>query len=347
MNNGFEIQTASSVDEVGVEAWDALSAGQPFQSANWYRFGERVMQDCQATYIILAWQGQPVARATFWLVRNEPLPVSPFLRSLLMPLLRRWPLFICRSPLSNSSGLVLPAAPMREEAIRAIAEAAQVEAKRRHCSYLLFDYLYEEETRPGWPARFRTMAVPGPGTKLALGAGGFNGYLQSNKKFRIHQHYRRSSQEAADLGIQVRRQTGFDGSPQALELIHNVERRHDATPNPWATGMLEHMGMVKSTWLTASIGERLVGCMLLLMDNGFQIACLPGLTEDVPFAYFMLLYEAIQDAFEKSLICLRWGSGAYEVKRRLGFELEKNNFTLVLGSNPVFHSIASLMAGRV
>jgi len=33
----------------------------------------------------------------------------------------------------------------------------------------------------------------------------------------------------------------------------------------------------------------------------------------------MLLHEAIQDAFERKLTCLQWGSGVYETKRRLGF----------------------------
>jgi hypothetical protein len=344
LTNHFKILTASSVDEVGADAWDALSAGRPFQSARWYRFGERVMEDCSPIYIILSLDNQPVARGTFWLVRTEPLPVAPFLRSLLAPILQRWPLLICRSPLSNSSGLILPEEPLRESALQIISDTAAKELRRLKGSFLLFDYLETGQTKwAGWPAGFRPMEISGPGTRLALEQGGFDNYLKSHKKFRIHQHFRRSSQEAADLGIQVTRQTFFCPSAGALELIHNVERRHDSMPNPWAAGMLAHMQMVESSWLTATIRDRLVGCMLLLMDNGVQIAALPGLTEDVPFAYFMLLYEAIQDAFEKNLTCLRWGSGAYETKRRLGFELEKNNFTVVFGLNPLFRSIASLM----
>jgi len=100
--------------------------------------------------------------------------------------------------------------------------------------------------------------------------------------------------------------------------------------------------MVDGTWLTASIRDRLVGCMLLLADNGAQIAALPGLTEDVPFAYFMLLYEAIQDAFEKNLTCLHWGSGAYETKRRLGFEMEYNNNVTFKGNGFIPGLIARL-----
>jgi hypothetical protein len=345
MTDKFEILIASSVDEVGVDAWDALSAGRSFHSARWYRFGERVMAGCQPVYIVLSLDHQPVARGTFWLVRAEPLPVSPVIRSLLAPTFRRWPLLICRSPLSNTSGLILPEASWRENALRVIAETAFKELRRLGGSFLLFDYLDPDQVKwAGWPTRSRPMVIAGPGTRLTLGPGGFKAYLGSNKKFRINQHFRRSSQAAVDLGIQVRRQATFDGSASALELIRNVERRHESTPNPWAAGMLAQMEMVESTWLTASIGNRLVGCMLLMADNGVQIATLPGLTEDVPFAYFMLLYEAIQDAFEKNLTCLHWGSGAYETKRRLGFELEYNNNVVYQGNGPIPGLIARMAA---
>ncbi len=42
---------------------------------------------------------------------GEWMPVSAFLRKGLAPLFRRWPLLICRSPLSNACGLVLPKDP--------------------------------------------------------------------------------------------------------------------------------------------------------------------------------------------------------------------------------------------
>jgi predicted N-acyltransferase len=173
--------------------------------------------------------------------------------------------------------------------------------------------------------------------------GSFEDYLMDSK-WRLRQHYKRSSREAADLGIRVTRHTSVGNINTALELIHNVEQRHNSMPNPGARDMLENMGTAESVWLEAYIGERLVGCLLLLEDNGVQIATLPGLTDDVPFAYFMLLYEAIQDAFDKKLIVLRWGSGAYETKRRLGFELEDNNNVIFYGINPVLRLAIRRMA---
>ena len=343
--NDFESLTAYSVDEVGTQAWDSLSGSRPFQGARWYRFGERVMEGCLPIYIILTKENRPVARGTFWLVREEPLPVPPFMRTWLNPSLRRWPLLICRSPLSNSSGLILPEAPLREAAVKMIAEAAAKELRRLHGSFLVFDYLNNSQAKwPGWPSQFKPLEIADPGTRLAIQWNDFEAYLRSNPKFRIHQHFKRTSREAADLGIRVTRQASCSDPSNALELIRNVEQRHASTPNPWVYNMLNAMEMVEGTWLSAQIGDRLVGCMLLLSDNGVQIAALPGLTDDVPFAYFMLLYEAIQEALERKLSLLRWGSGAYETKRRLGFELEHNNHVIFRGNGLISQLITRVAA---
>jgi hypothetical protein len=69
---------------------------------------------------------------------------------------------------------------------------------------------------------------------------------------------------------------------------------------------------------------------------------LPGLADKVPYAYFMLLYEAIQDAFENKIRTLRWGSGAYETKQRLGFDLEYNNEIMIWGRGVVPKLITAL-----
>lgn len=325
----FEIQIVSSVDNVGEKAWDALSSEQPFQSARWYRFGERVMEGCQSIYIILTLDNRPVARGTFWLIRNEPLPVHPLARSILTPFLHHWPLLICRSPLSNSSGLILPDAPLRNIALNIIIQAAFMELGKSGGSFLIFDYLDSNQAEwPDWPPGLTKMQIGDPGTMLSLKWDRFEEYLEAGQKFRIRQHFKRSSRQAIDLGIKVTREDSCNDPSSALQLIKNVERRHGSAPNLWARKMLENMTMVEHNWLEAYVDNRLVGCLLLLEDTSVQIAALPGLTDDVPFAYFMLLYEAIQEACEKKLSLLRWGSGAYETKRRLGFELEYENHVI-------------------
>jgi hypothetical protein len=54
-----------------------------------------------------------------------------------------------------------------------------------------------------------------------------------------------------------------------------------------------------------------------------------GLEDDVPGGYFLLLYTALQEAFEHKVRLVRFGSGAYDVKRRLGFHLEDTNHAMV------------------
>jgi hypothetical protein len=142
----FDIQIVHSVDEVGQSAWDKLGGGQPFTSYRWYRYGEKVMIDCVPVYIILAQNGVPVARGTFWIIRNEPIPISwrPA-RWVAETLLRQWPLFVCRSPLSSSGGLILPEPPLRDPALEVLKRTAVEEAMRCKASFLVFDFMEQEQ----------------------------------------------------------------------------------------------------------------------------------------------------------------------------------------------------------
>ena len=345
MDMAADVQVFTSVREVGQDAWDRLGNGRPFTSYRWYAFGERVLADCRPVYVIWSEGGKPAARGTFWLTRDEPLPVaSRPVRSVLESFFRRWPLLVCRSPLSSSEGLILPEPARRETALKAISEAAFGELCREHGSFLLFDYLNEEETNfVGWPAASSTIVMDDPGTSLRLTWCDFQEFLMKNEH-RMHQHYRRTSREAADLGIQITRHKSVEEIDRAIELIRNVERRHKSVQNRLARPILENMQMADSTWLAARRGSSLVGCLLLLEDNGGQFAFLPGLTYDEPCTYFMLLYEAIRNAFDRGITLLRWGNSAYEIKRRLGFELEDTNRVVYRGRGRLSQLAAQLAA---
>jgi len=309
---------------------------RPFQSHRWYAFGERVMADCPPTYF-LAYAGDDlVARAAFWRIADEPLPdLPPALRALAASLFRRWPLFICRSPLANTTGLVLRDGTGRADILSALGEAAIAEAPfgddtgRRGASVALFDYLEEEELQ-GWPPAFRPVTVSDPGAILENRWQDLDDFLASgNKKDR--QHYKRTLRKAQELGIRLTKHAHAPDVEAALALIRAVERRHGNMPNPWARGLLENLACVNGAWLEARMGERLVGGGLLFEDNGAQMTTALGLAEDAPYVYFLLVYSSLEAAFEKKMRWLRWGSGAYEVKRRLGFTLERNNHAMLAG----------------
>jgi hypothetical protein len=103
--------------------------------------------------------------------------------------------------------------------------------------------------------------------------------------------------------------------------------------------MLEHMQMVNGSFLAATIQGQLVGCGLLLEDNNSQMTSLLGRVEGIPYVYFMLVYESLKMAFEHKVLLLRWGSGADEVKQRLGFTSEDNGHMAFTAVNPFLQKI--------
>jgi predicted N-acyltransferase len=341
LSDTLDFQIAHSITEIDPESWDRLSAGRPFTSHQWYRYGEAVLADCEPIYLIVHQHGQPIARATFWRTPNEPLPIeSALLRQTVQPLLKRWPLLICRSPLSSSSGLVLPAPPMREVAQAVIIAKATELLHEKGCSFLTFQYLPQEES--DWPESFMPISALDPGTIMPLAWPNFEAYLQAgNKKDR--QHYKRTLREAQKLGIQVSRHENISYTEEALALIRGVERRFGSAENPWARAMLEHLEMVGGIFLAASIGSRLVGCGLVIQDNGAQMNAVLGLAENVPYVYLMLVYESLKVAFEHHVPLVRLGSGAYEVKKQFGFSREDNNLLLFYTSSGLLQKTGQLL----
>jgi hypothetical protein len=43
----------------------------------------------------------------------------------------------------------------------------------------------------------------------------------------------------------------------------------------------------------------------------------------------LLTYASLEEAIQKKVRRLRWGSGAYDVKKKMGFEMDNNNFVVV------------------
>jgi hypothetical protein len=68
-----------------------------------------------------------------------------------------------------------------------------------------------------------------------------------------------------------------------------------------------------------------------------------GLSEGIPYAYFLLIYATIQEAIEHNMKAIRLESGAYNLKRRLGFKLEDNNHTVLSGAGLLFKILTRLV----
>jgi predicted N-acyltransferase len=339
----FDIRIFHKISEIDPILWDQISDGKPFTSHRWYRFGETVMSDCLPVYIFASLRGEMIARATFWVIRNEPVPINwaPE-RRMALTALRHWPLFICRSPIANVSGLILTTPSLRPLALHALTEAALLEAKKYHASFLLFDFLDKEQAGwNDWLESFSSYTFSDPGTGMEITWPSFNRYLESlNPKAR--KHYRQQNREAEKLGIKITRHDSVANIEEVLPLIQDVEIRHRSTPNPWTTKILENINLINAVWLTASMDDRIIGCEMVLEDNGTQMVTALGLANSVSHIYHLLGYADIQYAIERGARSLRWGSGSYDTKRRLGFELEYNNHVVFRGLNPLSRLVARM-----
>ena len=339
----FEVRTFYRISDIDARSWDQLSGQSPFQSYRWFTFGERVMSDCPPVYLLVYDNNLLIARAAFWLVRNEPLPQMPApVKLLVRALLKRWPLLICRSPMANTSGLIMKDGLQSETILDRISQAAISEAGKIKASVVLFDFLDESNTQ-GWPSNFVTLKMPSPGTILKNRWQSLEDFLaDGNKKDR--QHYKRSLREAEKLGIRLTQHKSLPDLEGALTLIRKVEHRYSSSPNPWLANMLKNIEMVDGTWLEAHIEEKLVGCGLIINDNNVQMTTALGLADNIPYLYFLLIYASLESAFKKKIQWLRWGTGAYEVKQRLGFELEQNNHSVLAGTNQLTRFLSRIAA---
>ncbi|HJR81006.1 MAG TPA: GNAT family N-acetyltransferase [Anaerolineales bacterium] len=325
----LDVRVYGSIQEIEPDVWDRIVAGRGFQSHRWYQFGERAMADATPTYL-LAWDGDtPIASAALFKVHNEPLPLPAVARRFMASILKRRPLLVCRSPLADTSALLLPGEPLRDEALRVLAQTAYQEFKRQRCSFLIFDYLLTEQLRyPGWPAGFEPITVSEPGTYMPLEWESFEAYLKAgNKKDR--QYYKNTLRDAEENGLVVTKHKTVPDVETALKLIQNVSIWHGSAPNPWMRGLLENFSMIEGTWLEIRKDDQLVGCGAVIRDNRFQLATALGLEDDVPSGYSLLLYAALQEAFEHNIRLVRFGGGAYDVKRRLGLHLEDTNHAMI------------------
>jgi predicted N-acyltransferase len=294
-------------------------------------------------YIILSHNGEPMARATFWLTSRELMPTqSRVVRYALEAVLRRWPLLICQAPLTSmaaTTGLVLPEPPLRDAALTTIAEAALDLARQHGASFSLFAYLQKPQSQlPAWPAEYTPTILYGSGTRLNIEWSDFEGYLAHlNKKRRYN--IRRNMRLGKELGIEITFHPTVMDVGKAISLHRNVNQQHRAPTEPWMKSAFEHTDMVDSVWLAAMVDGQLVGCELMLGDQRTWLVTGLGLDYSVDYAYFLLGYADIQRAIEMGARVLRWGSLAYKVKRRLGFELESNDWVVFAGSGALLQKL--------
>jgi predicted N-acyltransferase len=325
-----------SVADVDPKLWRVAGPDRPFSSYKWYSFCEKAMPACTPAHILLFRDGYTFARGSFWLLRKDVLPISsPLARMAGEWVMKHRPLLVCRSPVANVSGMALPVSG-RQEAFEAIYETAEAFGRKSNVSIILYDYFNMKEIAPETlPDRYAHREVTEPGTALEIHWKTFEDYLSSLSR-QAWKDYRRHNNQAAKLGIRITCHSAVPDSSEAVDLIRRVENFHGVTPNLWAEAILNNMQMVNGTWIEARQNERLVGCGLLLRDGDYLVATLIGLDYNIKYAYFPLMYCAIQSAINQGVRIFHAGSGAYELKQRLGFVREANNHIVYAGIGSLF-----------
>jgi predicted N-acyltransferase len=335
------IHNTNTINQIDSGIWDDLSAGMPFQSHAWHQFGEKVLADCLPIYL-LAYQNEAlIGRAVFWITRNEPLPKSVgWLRMVLLPILRTYPLLICRSPIAQTSGLLIsPKVDDSRDVVAALIDAALVHGRQKKCSALVLDYLSQSQEKD-LPLYIRTLKSTYPGNILYNDYTDFNHFLtRCNKK--VRQNYHRTLRELENIQVTIHSHKHAEHIQGLLPLIRNVERQHDALPSPWVKFLLQYMEMVDGTLLLALMHGRVIGCMLFLEDGDGQIATAFGRESDLLYVYQGLFYEGLRMAMHHKVKHLRWGSGADEFKHKIGFLPEDNGVIAFTFSQPFLRKLSS------
>jgi predicted N-acyltransferase len=196
---------------------------------------------------------------------------------------------------------------------------------------LLFDYLERQSLAwRVWREGFVRVPDLHPGTYLTISWPDFETYLahlDKKQRYNVRRNYRLVAEE----GIEIRSYRTVVNVSRAMELHERVNSRYRSPTDPWMLRAMENAGMVDAVWLAAEYGDSLVGCELMLGDGGSWFVMGLGLDHNIKNVYFVLGYEDIRCAIERGARVLRWGTGTYDVKRRLGFSPESNS-NLVFGS---------------
>lgn len=331
----LDVQIVQRVSDITPEKWNALAQDRPFASHGWIQFGESVLPNETPFHILLSRDGELIARATFWLLRNEPLPVQgKAIRTVMGTIFRHLPLLMCRTPLIDMSGLILPDdAALRQTALTTIADAAREIGRKYRASFTAFDYLEPDDINA---AGFPCIVINEPSTRLINQWDTFDTYLKSLGSG-VRKDFNRHRNRAADMGIVIQSHKQVTNLDRAIELIRNVENEHHAAPNPYVRRLLENAHHADATWLTAEIDGVMVGCGLVIGDGSSYLLTALGLDYSVKYVYFQMVYAAIQTAINKGAKVLRGGGGAYDFKARLGFE-QVHNTRIAFVTN--HHSLA-------
>ncbi|MGF1504459.1 MAG: hypothetical protein GYB64_06785 [Chloroflexi bacterium] len=334
----------STVYEVSEEDWNTFAESVPYSSYRWYQYGEAVNRQIgnEPRYALVYDGDRLVARATFWIVRHEDIPITNRLAHLLAQnIIQRWPLVVCRAPLASYSGLILPEGTRRQAALEALIVAGEQIADEAGGSTVMYDYATVEGVH--WGDEYHPIDWMDPGTQMPIVWETHHDYLRHLKKKR-RQDYKRYQREKEELGLTVMTYQHVPNPDEAIPLIQNVLDKYSIHDVPYLQAVLKYVGMTESDWLEVRRDGRLIGCMLMIGDRGVRHLRHLGRDYDYDNIYFLMVDEAIKLAIERDVKLLRAGAKLYEVKRRRGFTREDPTTAMFTTRLPLLNLLAPYVA---
>jgi predicted N-acyltransferase len=313
----------TSLDEIDPVEWDALNAGIPFASMRWLRLGEKTQRQTDMMIVLLYKSGRLVGRGLAnFSKQSSVLLATPAAQRVANAMLNRFPLLLCQTATSNSGGFVLPKGD-EVEAFRVMHKALYDAARKRGASFIVLGYLSTAERDLLQRTGEYEFVSADAGTMMPI-VWSYDEYL---KHFPTTQRrsIRRHDADAREAGIVMETTHSWAAHKDHLaELTRNVWRKYGHTDLSVIRADIfetfEQDMPDNSIGHLARIGDKIVGCGINIHDEGLLILAFLGLDYSVRHVYFQVLHESIRYAIESGQRAVKGGTGAYHVKKRLGFQ---------------------------
>jgi hypothetical protein len=332
----MQFKIFEGITAVDQATWGQITRGYPYAGWRWCQYGEAVINR-QGTYLVAYEGDEPVGGAVFWVMHKESIPTrNPLVRWFLETYLKRRPLVVCRTPvLTDHKGLFLPPDPaQRATVLDEIKRLGVAITRKNKGSFLLADYLVEEEVDYDWGDFFKLKDFLNVGTRMNIEWETFDEYMAAlkaqNKK--AHKNVRHNTHYAQEAGIVLHFQHATPPVDDVMHLI-DTKMKHYKVPcdAAWIRQIISAVSLLpeqNAVWVSAYLDDNMVGCELLLHDDENHI-CKPvlyGRDYTAEYVYFYMSYEDIRYAIETLRVkTIIYDTEAYDFKRRIGFAFDTRN----------------------
>lgn len=317
-----------SINEITASEWDALGGGRPFYRHAWFQFLEAAFPGEACAYIRL-FEGETCVAAAVGFRRRAyyiPYVQHPLAKRAMQQLLRRCPLFSCENPLTETSGLAFLPGYADAATAQALLDTLRDAAVAHGAFFLGLDYLDADES-----ALIKATASDGviiemmPDTYLPIQAPTWEAFV-ADLPYRQRKDVRRELRRAEAAGYRVESWEHFAvRSEELYSLVANVHRQHGepAVPVRKDVYAAAERFVPGSVALVVRREERIVACGLILRDDDLLLPTLAGLEySEAAVAYPLLAYGAVRHAIESGGRGILFGTTSYEIKQRLGCQLQ-------------------------